>query len=440
MTVSRAAVALALATLLSSSIACGKKGDPLAPLRLVPAAVSELAARRSAAEVELQFTLPKANANGPGPIDLDRIEVYAVTVGTGFVAPANRDLLTKARVVGTIPVKPPPVEDGPPADPADKRPAVGDRVTFVEELTPEKIEPTPGLATAPAAAPATPAATKEAAAAAAKDPAAAATNEAAPATPGQLPGTPQGTPPTAPPTAPPAAAAPAPPAVATQPARIYVVRGIARSGRPGPPSARVTIPLVSPVAPPTAVVATMPTEKGVVVDWTPPLAEPGGSPLAFNVYRRETPTVPLNQKPLAEIKFETGAFEYGKEQCFVVRAIQVLQNVTIESDPSAPGCLTPLDKFPPAAPRNLRTLAEEGAVNLVWEQNTEADLAGYLVLRDDGAGGTLQPITANPVRDASYRDTTATPGLRYTYAVVAVDSTTPGNQSAPSTPESVTAR
>ncbi len=49
------------------------------------------------AEVELRFTLPTANANGPGPIDLDRVEVYAVTVAAGALPPPNRDVLTTAR-------------------------------------------------------------------------------------------------------------------------------------------------------------------------------------------------------------------------------------------------------------------------------------------------------------------------------------------------------
>jgi hypothetical protein len=450
---SRSATSVALTLLLvSCSIACGKKGDPLAPLRLVPAPVGELSGRRSAQQVELRFILPKQNANGPGAIDLDRVEVYAVTVGPGMVTPPNRDLLTSARVVGTIPVRPPPVEGGPQPSVDDKRPGPGEIVTFVEDLTDDKLKPTPGLPAAappkpdaPSAAPVTPAPSEPATAAAtppgakpdvpAQPPVAVAGSEAKPA--GQEPVVPAA--PGAAAGAPPAAAA-APPPVITNPTRIYIVRGLSRSGRPGPPSSRVSIPLISPVAPPTAVAATMPTEKAIIVDWTPPVAEPGGAPLTFNIYRRESSAVPLNPKPIADFKYELPAAEYGKEQCYVVRAIQASQSVTIESDVSAPACFTPMDKFPPAAPKNLRAVAEEGAVSLVWDANVEADLAGYLILRDDGAGGTLQPITPQPIKDASYRDATVAAGARYTYAVVAVDAASPRNASAQSAPESVTAR
>ena len=99
-----------------------------------------------------------------------------------------------------------------------------------------------------------------------------------------------------------------------------------------------------------------------------------------------------------------------------MRTVQAFGNVTVESVPSAPACLTPLDKFPPAAPKGLRAVAEDAAVSLVWDQNTEADLGGYLVLRGEVPGDTLlTPLTPQPIADANYRDTTVKPGVRYVY-------------------------
>jgi hypothetical protein len=202
----------------------------------------------------------------------------------------------------------------------------------------------------------------------------------------------------------------------------------------------VIVPLVDPVGAPSAVAAQMPTEKGIVLDWTPPVAEPGMPPLTFNVYRREAEAATLNPSPVAEAKFEFGGVELGKEQCFVVRTVQTFGNVTVESAPSAPACLTPLDKFPPAAPKGLRAVAEDAAVSLVWDQNTEADLGGYLVLRGEVPGEPATTLTREPIADATYRDTTVKPGVRYVYVVVAVDKAAPRNQSGPSPREEVTAR
>lgn len=450
-----ASAALILSAVGLSSAACGKRGDPLAPLRLVPAPMGEFSARRAAEQVELRFTVPTANANGPGPIDLDRVEIYAVTVGAGAVPPPNRDLLTKARLIGAVPVKPPPVEGGPTGPAEDKRPGPGDAVTFVEELTQAKLTPIPMPPAPPIKPGETPAAVPPAAgepqppAGAAIPPVPALPAGAAPPAPGAtVPAAGAATPaaaataPAAGTAAPPGAAIPQPvPVTLPRLTRIYVARGVTRSGRPGPPTARALVPLESPVAAPTAVAARMPTEKAVVIDWTPPVAEPGGAPVRFNVYRQPPAGAPLNPAPLTAAAFEIANETLGKEHCYVVRTIQTTQNVTVESEPSAPACLTPLDTFPPAAPKNLRAVAEEGAISLVWDPNTEADLGGYLVLRGDAAGGTLQPITPQPLKDATYRDTTVMPGVRYVYAIVAVDSAAPArNASPPSPQESVTAR
>ena len=80
-----------LLLLAGSSPPCGKKGPPLAPLRLAPAAVADIAARRHADEVELRFVLPTTNSVGAERIDLDRVEIYAVTIAPGAVTPPNRD-------------------------------------------------------------------------------------------------------------------------------------------------------------------------------------------------------------------------------------------------------------------------------------------------------------------------------------------------------------
>ena len=79
-----------------------------------------------------------------------------------------------------------------------------------------------------------------------------------------------------------------------------------------------------------------------------------------------------------------------------------------------------------------------GVINLIWDANGEGDLAGYIVLRGEAPGDTLQPVTPEPVTVTSYRDETVRAGTRYVYAVVAVDRA--GNRSPESNRAEETAR
>ena len=394
---------------------CGKKGPPLPPLRLVPAPATEVTARRTASEVELRFTLPTRNQNGPGPIDLDRIEVHAITLPPGSPTAANRDLLVRERLVGTVPVRPAPDEDEPaaPVDPKDERPEPGERAVFVEELTEEKLKPVV-LKTDPG-----PGARDSGLGARGSGP-----GQETQAKPG---GGRAGLP----------AVAEVPGTAPDYPVRVYALRGVTRGGRPGP-AQRVVVPLMAPPPAPGGVDVTF-NEREFMITWVPPVVE-GPASVAFNVYASASDRVPLNATPVTAAAYELGPVRYGEEQCFAVRTLQAVQNVTIESASSEPACVAPTDIFPPAAPQGLQIVAAPEGVSLSWNANVEADLGGYLVLRAEAPGDTLQPLTPEPISEPTYRDTAVQSGVRYVYAIVAVDKATPPNTSGQSARQEVTAR
>ncbi|PYR89696.1 MAG: hypothetical protein DMF84_23500 [Acidobacteria bacterium] len=469
-------------------VACGKKGPPLAPLNLVPEPAANLTARRLGSTVYLQMSVPSKNANGPGPVAVDHLEIYAVTAAAGAAAPGNRELLTSARLIGRVPVKPPVREDEPPLpdnEPKDTRPAPGETVTFTETLTEAQL--TPQIFPAPKPAGAATAPSSTAGAATGTPPAATPADETAttPTTPPAIAAVPAAggtsvggaaTPPpstapastvpsstkppstqptSAPPVSPASPGAATPPPVVREPppapaivvpTRIYVVRGITRRGRPGSPSVRMTVPLIPP--PPIATaLATSFTETAVTITWLPPVVEIASAPtpISYNVYAASSPPdssgeapKPLNEKPLDVSSFEHVSAKPGVEQCFVVRTVETLASTMVESEPSARTCITPRDTFPPAAPKALSAVAGPGAINLIWDANTEADLAGYVVLRGEAPGDTLQPLNGEPTRETRYRDATVTPGVHYVYAIVAIDRA--GNRSAASPRVEETAR
>jgi len=203
------------------------------------------------------------------------------------------------------------------------------------------------------------------------------------------------------------------------------MRGISHGGRPGQPT-RIDVPIVPPPPPVTDVRATF-TERVITVNWQPPVAEPGGPAIAFNVYHAAPDSAPLNTAPQPAPSFDHTAMAFGKEQCYVVRSVEVVQNVTFESESSSPVCVTPRDIFPPEPPKELRGIASEGAIDLTWEANTESDLAGYLVLRAEGGDDTLRPLMKEPIHETTFHDPTVKAGVRYVYAVIALDNV--GNRS-----------
>ena len=216
--------------------------------------------------------------------------------------------------------------------------------------------------------------------------------------------------------------------------RLYVVRGVTRKGRTGAVSSLLSLPLV-PLAPPPATVRARFSETAVTVEW-----DPVTTATAYNVYRGEDVLQPVNPAPLKSASFEQTGVAFGQEQCYRVRSASSLDPAVIEGEASPPQCVTPRDQFAPAAPGGLAAVPTAGQISLIWDANTEKDLAGYLVLRGEGADGPLAAITPAPIKETSYRDITVKPGVRYVYVVVAVDTATPPNTSPQSARVEDTAR
>jgi hypothetical protein len=438
------AVALALAAVLAG---CGKKGPPLAPLVSVPARIESLVARRSGNTILVQFTVPDKNQDGSTPADCSRLEVYGFTGDPGSTA----NFLKNGTPVASLPVRrPPPPEEQP--RPASPRGAAGAQPAKSTRARPEAVRSDEGFDQG-ATVIITEALTPELA----------------------MPVVVQETKPPRIAAEPPAVAPPlGPPPAGGLLGRVYVVVGVNRRGQKGAPSIRVSVPVHESPMPPVAPAVTY-TEDRLVLSWSPPaiVRRPAQGPnlegllpsvprvevtpaSAFNVYDVTPPAAPapgaaippsapklphpINEKPIATAPFEDLRLVFGTERCYVVRTVDTFGAAQVESESSAPACVTPRDTFAPAAPSALQAVASHGAVSLIWDANTERDLAGYLVLRGVAPGGTFERLTAEPIRETTFRDTTAKPGVRYAYAVVAVDNATPPNISARSNTVEETAR
>jgi hypothetical protein len=385
-------------------VACGKKGPPLPPLVKLPAAPAELTAQRRATTVDLQFIVPAANTDGTRPANVERVDVYAITGGRAFTDDQILKLGTK---VASVDVKAPrdpdaTTEPDQPDEEVDPPEGKGLDQGVVARVTEQLTDQTRVPVIPP------------------KDKKVSRRDEEG-------------------------SEGPLLPPSMLPPARTYVGVGISTRGRKGPLSTRVSVPLAPPPpvpAPPTASY----DEKAITVVWDPiaggdgsdhvlpstPLGAPQRS-LAFNVY---VGTDRLTKTPVGDPTFVDTRVTWGEERCYVVRAAEKIDDTVVESAATSEACVTPVDTFPPAAPKQLQSVASVGAITLIWEPNTERDLAGYLVLRG-GSERELQPITTSPITATQFKDDVA-PGTRYVYAVLAVDKA--GNSSALSNLAEDTAR
>jgi hypothetical protein len=387
------------------AIACGQKGPPLPPLVLSPESPVVTADRRGST-IEIGFTVPSANSDGSRPANIARIDIFALNGATATLS--DLQLIKRGTRVASVPVKTPrnpneTVEAGEPTDVLD--PPKGEGLDqgamsmVAEQITASLLRP--------------------------RD--ADASEHAAPKDSVPLLG----------------------PSEAAS-LRTYIGVGVDRRGRLGRFSKRVIVPLALAPPPPSRPEISY-DESTITVRWSPPASDhsassadllpsrPFGSSsgiAAYNVYDSTT-GARLTMTPVDGLEYEDARIEWGATRCYAVRAVEMVSRATLESEASEPRCEKLVDTFPPAEPKGLNAVSADSAINLIWEANTEADLAGYYVLRGLSAA-QLEPITETPIAEASFLDSAVQRGVRYVYAVVAVDKA--GNQSEASHPVEETAR
>ena len=413
---------------------CGAKGPPLVPLVVAPVPVTDLAVRRLGGEVYVGFTLPTQNRDGTEPADLIRVDVYGMTTQPRVRPDRRLDLEEfeeAATLIESIEVRSretPLAADPAGEAPVDPRPEQGFPVAIAERLTAAILVPVDPWEDE-------------------RDDEEEDDDETpekpviVPLTTPLLPGPLQ---------------------------REYVVVGVSSKGNEVEAATRIAVPLVDPPVPPSAFALTY-TEEVINVTWelppgvramvqapatsTPPpilqsrpiIEWPSAS--RYDLYEivevQDGSTAmpsPLNTMPLTTPAYADRRVEFGIERCYAVSTLDVVGGLDVRSRLSAETCVTLVDIFPPAAPEGLRAIGSDGAVGLTWQPNDEEDLAGYLVLRGVPPGETLQPLTARPVLENTFRDTSAVPGVRYVYAVRAVDDATPAHVSLASTEVEAVAR
>ena len=222
----------------------------------------------------------------------------------------------------------------------------------------------------------------------------------------------------------------------------YYVELENRNGRSAGPSNEVVV--LAGVAPaPVVDLAAEVRKIGIVIRWTP--ADPQD---AIRIHRKLLTQHPpsAHAGPLAPapepvdqnllVESDTGrvldpgitfgdSYEYRAQR---VARIQVGgRTVELAGELSAPVRIDAQDVFPPSVPAGLAAVATEAApgtpasIDLNWEPDTEANLAGYFVYRREDETPWQRISGEKPVAGPAFHDASVLPGHTYRYGVSAVD-------------------
>ena len=412
----------ALLVVLGMALGCGVRGVPLAPLVIVPDAVTSFEAKRLDDEVHVRLEVPEENTDGTSPADLVEVEVYAVTTQPDPTRPAGfvlEEWLERASMIASIPLNDPREESVDDVAATVSNAGVaqlstaeqGQEVSFIEVLTPEIMVPVPSEVVGT----------------------------------GDQPDSPQM------PMAGPLVSPPLP----VPPRRTYLAVAVSTRGRKSAASRRVDVTLGNPTSAPDAPIVTY-TESEFLLEWSAPalarlpIQDPvtdgaipsrpiveRGPPTAYSVYvvevdpaeRAPERRVPLNESPITGTFYVDAGLAFGEARCYVLRARDVIDSLEVEGPGSEPTCVVPKDTFAPRAPVGLVAVASADAISLVWDLGPEADISGYLVLRGTAPGETLDGLTPEPIAETTYRDPSVESDQLYVYVVQAVDNATPPNLS-----------
>lgn len=210
---------------------------------------------------------------------------------------------------------------------------------------------------------------------------------------------------------------------------LYALRVVEPGGKSSPMRAPILVEVALPPSSPGPLEAVV-GEGEVRLSWQPAPGPVGG----YNVYRRAAsdgaePEAPINPSLLTVTEFVDRTFRYDVEYQYFVRSSLAGRATPCESPAGPAYTVKPHDHFAPAAPTGIAVAVEGGQIRVYWFPNAEPDLAGYRIYRRAEDEAEARPIGEVTAAESSFADTGASAGVRYHYAVSAIDGATPINES-----------
>ena len=183
------------------------------------------------------------------------------------------------------------------------------------------------------------------------------------------------------------------------------------------------------LAPPPALknLAAAPEPRGVALQWKATAAKttqgqvsPGEVQFLIERHSQNGPWEKLSAVPVKGSTFLDSAVAAGQTYDYRVTPVFVFEDTLILGEPSVSSQVKAPDAVPPPPPGNVWVIPVKGALEIHWIPS-EGKVEGYHVYRREGK--EIIRLTATPVQNPPYVDSTVRKNVVYAYAVSAV-----GNQ------------
>ncbi|HEY8670456.1 MAG TPA: hypothetical protein VIL63_06445, partial [Terriglobales bacterium] len=215
----------------------------------------------------------------------------------------------------------------------------------------------------------------------------------------------------------------------------YAVEVLNDRGRSAGLSNRVQVPAATALPPPANFTAEV-TAEGIALSWKPvPRQGNSGLHYLYRIYRHDESSkteIVAGEFPLdasSDLQLLDRNFEWEKKYSYHATVVTLItgksgSETQVEGDDTTNVTVFAHDIFPPAVPSGLQAVFssedEKLFVDLIWNPDTENDLAGYNIFRHEGGGPPVK-INSDLVKLPAFRDHNVSAGKKYFYSVSAVD-------------------
>ncbi len=196
----------------------------------------------------------------------------------------------------------------------------------------------------------------------------------------------------------------------------------------------VTFVWFQPAAAPEGLTA-LPGDRQITLQWQPVTmltdGTEAGAAMRYQVLRsaRGKGFSTLGE-PLSATEFVDRQVNNGVQYSYVVQSLMVLQNELVNGGTSEPAAATPVDLSPPLSPTGVTVVQTGVGIKVFWDRVEGGGIGGYQVYRRAADRDSYELVGRVDADLTLFVDAAgAGDNVRYYYAVTAIDTAMPPNES-----------